>query len=285
MSTQPDEPVYTVISAADAIEAISLEQMRMNNRIQAKLHNHPLVAEIRQRRHDAILPHGASRDAVEQTITMEQARDLEAFLNLLRGLYPTALVPKLGPLTPGTHLFTLYGVRVKLEPLPPVVAEQRGGNGVVGMLEICAPLLPPGTCPGPAAYRLVSSELDDQAVAEMKQDLARELREPHIVLDLGADDLPPWIHPDPRYTGPGWRFIVGVTVKAVPGRTEFVVLRPVPGSRPIGSLDGEWMRRPSIPVHAVLINDHVARVIGAEPTGHIEVNDAGQIAEVYEVSA
>jgi hypothetical protein len=96
-------------------------------------------------------------------------------------------------------------------------------------------------------------------------------------------EQPPEGHP--QRSAPGWRILVGFTLRAV--RTDHIVLRVAADAPPgvfLGKDDGRWISRPPGQLAVVVRRDGDTGSALTRPTGRIEVNDVGQIAEVWEVT-
>ncbi|GAA4209085.1 hypothetical protein GCM10022252_75070 [Streptosporangium oxazolinicum] len=272
------------------------------------VHDHPVLELIRDRRRAAQyadpVPSGA---AVQQTITLAEAHALREHLEKMREQHeqrewqrpwlrvemPT--IPE-SAIAPGSLLGAVYGVQITIENPHPVIAETRGGDGLVGRNAILTRLLPVNTHLHKHLARVLTpwSAADRAAVRAAKESLARLLGEPHILADLGAEDLLPDEAPVGSESYPkGWRVLCAATFRAIPWATEYIVTRPSP-SLPAGWLppryDGQWITRPG--PHSVYV--HLMRGTGLEmefvvatanPTGRVEIRDDGATAEVYEITA
>ncbi|MET7335989.1 hypothetical protein [Nonomuraea sp. NPDC005650] len=174
------------------------------------------------------------------------------------------------------------------------LVDQEGGHGLVGAYDIAAAAAPKGTRPDWCHHMIIPEHVTSPGlITDAKQDLARAVGQPHLLLTLADEHLPPGdpYRPPKDHYRPGWRVLFAVTLRADnPG---YAVLRPG-ASLPDGWLpddfDGRWMVRPT-----ASRTIQMARAgtdlrfppdwLYATPTGRIEVRDDSAIAEVWEVTA
>ncbi|MER5649666.1 hypothetical protein [Streptosporangium sp. NPDC002524] len=159
-------------------------------------------------------------------------------------------------------------------------------------------LCPPGTRPYRWAREIVATDLlaqdRDRALARVTERLAELLdNQPFItyVHDLTDDDTAEggdleWALWSLQS---GYTAVYAVALRAVPGATEQIVYRAAPdvpnGWVPEG-WEGRWVDRASMngePLVVVPPVDGWGYGVG-RPTGRVEFNEGGQVAEVYEVT-
>ncbi|MEU4513107.1 hypothetical protein AB0G05_26735 [Nonomuraea wenchangensis] len=275
--------------------------------------DHPVVREILARRtaaYEAHIQDGVGETA-EQIYSADKVRDLVEHIERLTAQYAdqelAARLPAIrASIAPGAHVVTVYGVRIRVEPDAPVIAEQHGNpDGHRTYREVVERAVPAGTRPDRTARMLVPSVTDDKPMyrrihENARLSLGRELGEPHIILHLTRGDLPEGQWPLEHVGAHDGVLIIGVTVRAIPGQIKQMVLRPGPGLPPgwLGKDEGAWRERPPysnelmvprmrglLPEAGVLSSQlPVAEFGRARPTGRIEVNGEGGIAEVWEVT-
>ncbi|WP_433513822.1 hypothetical protein ACQP2T_61460 [Nonomuraea sp. CA-143628] len=276
--------------------------------------DHPVVQEILQRRtaaYKAYIADGLGETA-EQVYSLEKAQALIVHIERMAEQYAdrpslASSLPKIrARATPGAYIATVYGVRIMVEPeKAPVIAEQRGNPGQHATYkELVEHAVPTGTRPDRIARCLIPNVGDDEPMRQHAEKLARgnvaeQLGEQHILIHLSRSDLPDGQWPLPGDMGTGLILVLGVTVRAIPGAIQQMVLRPGRGLPAgwFGKNEGAWQTRPSryelvIPrVRGILPDQDLgdsmlpgARYGHARPTGRIEVNQEGGIAEVWEVA-
>ncbi|MEU4703319.1 hypothetical protein [Nonomuraea dietziae] len=268
------------------------------------IHKHPVLELVRRRRNDAMRTqllhsHGP---VVEQTLTVEEASALRNHFAQVRArlaadtsLPEDRLPPVPPPIRPGVEFGTLYGVRLRVEDKAPVIAVQHGGNGRFGLWAIAGDAVPHGCQPDRSTALPVPRGMAEDAPmlkAWARQEIGEQLGEPFVLVVVGADDLPKHEQRfDAVWTGPGWRMAYGITVRALPGGTRHIVLRPGAGL-PEGlmppHLDGKWQERceiyPGAGIGLPLLHGMTVTLATARPTGRVEVREDGEVAEVHEVS-
>ncbi|TMR08718.1 hypothetical protein ETD86_46575 [Nonomuraea turkmeniaca] len=257
--------------------------------IMGRLHDHPVLQEVRARRDVACLSWpDMVGEAVEQVITAEQAQSLRAYFEGLRRQHPAAALPSLEPVAPGERWATVYGVRLVIEDRRPLIAEQHGSGGAGSLREIAAWMLPAGTARHRHTYvylpRLTVGDLLPRARAE----IAEALDAPHFVCVLEAGDLPPHAVP-PELRRHGGRLVYGFTARAIPGRTPSIVIRPgsnLPGGWLHPGRSGRWEARGEIRdrVRLAAVHNLTARTLTAYATGRVEIRGR-EAAEIFEVTA
>ncbi|MEU6712963.1 hypothetical protein ABZ897_15895 [Nonomuraea sp. NPDC046802] len=290
----------------DEIAAVVREHMHLG------FGDHPVVQEIIRRRYEALKAYlGPDEgEAAEQTISEEDAHALVAHLKAVaerlaeRPHLTTQLPPIPDQVVPGQYLATVYGVRVIVANPAPVIAEQHGNpGGHATYATLVQRSAPAGTQPQAVAHYLIPNLADDKPMRQHAGKLARRhvaemLGEPHVLIHLRRGDLPTGQWPLPDDLGAGMVLLVGVTVRAIPGALPQIVLRPGPGLPPgwLRGDEGKWQARPPfqhemqiVPPPRVILDlessTWSAPQYGrARPTGRVEVNASGDLAEVWEVS-
>ncbi|MFG1977055.1 hypothetical protein ACGFJC_47650 [Nonomuraea fuscirosea] len=234
-------------------------------------------------------------DAVEQTITMEEAQALRDHYEQLRSGLDGQHLPPPDPIVPGKHWATVYGVQLTVEDRAPLLGEYtaRPGPGrLKSVREIAESLMPAGTRLAGRCRMLVPANVGPDAVQDARKWIANEVNAPHYLAILTADDLPGHEHPPHLSDKPGWRVVYGFVPAAIPGQTPYIVFRPAPSlpaqwAHP--SSFGEWQERGHIRKQAHLMAVHgmedrlEGRMLTARATGRVEILD-GQAAEIFEVT-
>lgn len=151
--------------------------------------------------------------------------------------------------------------------------------------------LPAGTSPA----RYVMQEIDplyferlvdrDAAMNWACGKLAHALSaEHHVILRLAPEhQVEPF-----KAANPNAHLVVACTLRAIPGKTPFIVIRPGP-DLPEGwlpaDLDGYWRERDGMlsiyPIRFVTENSVTST---ATSSGRVEIREDGAVAEVYEVT-
>ncbi|MBG0818348.1 hypothetical protein [Planomonospora sp. ID82291] len=175
----------------------------------------------------------------------------------------------------------------------------------MSLIELAQPQMPRGTRPHRFAAIVIRSGLLSRSISDVRTRLAQDLGEAFVIVAVQADTLA--VDERPReLTRLGipdddlghWQVVFGFTYRAVPGQTDFVVLRSspavAPGWMPPGT-EGKVIARADLPAGPVVVPLTIlpARRPGAaadapvkhgvgEPTGEVEIHD-GRVAEVYEV--
>ncbi|MFI9590528.1 hypothetical protein [Nonomuraea sp. NPDC052265] len=192
-------------------------------------------------------------------------RDLVAHIERLAALYTdqsqlAARLPAIrASIAPGAHVVTVYGVRIIVANAAPVMVARREAASALG--------------------------------------------EPHVPIFLTRDDLPIAAWPMPVDVMADQVFVIGVAARAIPGQIKQMALRPGPGLPAgwLGEDEGVWQTPPPYPNMLVIsrlkegfkggfpkVEELTAKAdaeLGhARPTGRIEVNGQGGIAEVWEVT-
>ncbi|GAA4209090.1 hypothetical protein GCM10022252_75080 [Streptosporangium oxazolinicum] len=297
------------------------------------LHDHPVLQRIhanRARGYWCSIPGMETRagTALQQTVTEEEAHALRAHFarvwELAEVQHARRPSPGSGKITAGGHLATLYGVRILVEDLAPLVAEAQGpgGGGFPGVHAFLGGLLPAGTRLE-AVFRPESVTLEltqDSGVFKMvKEQLARKVGEPHVLAVLNPQDLHvPGEGIDLHHLqdlGARVRVLFAGTFRAIPGATTHIVLRPAAALEGAScwvaaDWDGRRIERrtpspaalgvPLVQERKVQLPDRqAADAVGrapseayelvrktgvATPTGRVEVSEDGTVAEVYEVA-
>lgn len=274
--------------------------------------DHPVVKEIVRRRHAALEAHLASDEgeAAEQIISEEDAHALVSHIAVTRERLAdrphltTQLPPVPGSVVPGKYLATIYGVRVLVANPAPVITEQHGtSGGHATYREVVDHAVPAGTRPDRIVRHLIPNMAGDEPMRQHAEKMAKrrigeQLAEPHVLILLRRGDLPAGQWPLPEEPGAGVVLVLGVSVRAVPDALPQIVLRPGPGLPLywLGGDEGKWRPRPPYP-HGLTIARPTRIIPGlasgtwwaphyghALPTGRVEVNASGDLAEVWEVT-
>ncbi|MFI6900325.1 hypothetical protein ACIBKY_03635 [Nonomuraea sp. NPDC050394] len=266
--------------------------------------DHPVVKEIIQRRYAALEAY-LTRDegeAAEQSISEEDAHALVAHIAATRERLASRphLTVRLPPLpeqvVPGQYLATIYGVRIVVANPAPVITEQHGNPAEHATYqELVDRSVPTGTRPHKIGQYLIPNMDNDEPARQhaeklAKRHVAEQLAEPHVLILLRRGDLPFGQWPLPEEPGAGVVLVLGVTVRALPGVIPSIVLRPAPGLplRWLGKEEGRWRDRPPYSDELMLAYQRDlfedVQMAHARPTGRIEVNASGAMAEVWEVS-
>ncbi|MET8006260.1 hypothetical protein [Nonomuraea glycinis] len=304
LATRP-ERVFTRDQLAELLDSGRPAADAITRGMHLGFHDHPVVREILARRraaHEAFIPDGQG-ETIEQVISEDQARALVTHIErmeeelTIRRNPALELPPILGPIEPGAHLVTVYGVRVIVENRAPVLAEQRGNAGHTTLGDILRHAVPAGTRPHEAHRILIPTAGDDEPMRqyierETRRSLARmRLGEPHVLVYLTRDDLPGLWPGDPLHAAffSGMMLVIGVTVRAIPGALDHIVLRPAPGAPPLPHPhNGRWLARPKHTsgdgIRLAQATTESVTITSGYATGRIEVNGDGALAEVFEVT-